>query len=118
MSESNVIIGNKRISELNPLGKLTGKEEIIIDNGDETHKVTIDSLLGYIANQINSGTFPPSILDSTNIIVIPEGEDIPISSRKEGNFYFKVKSSDEINLNGGITGRIAVSPNMGLKVIS
>ena len=44
MPESTVIAGNKRITELQTLAKLTGKEEVLIDNGDETYKITVDSL--------------------------------------------------------------------------
>lgn len=117
MPESVTVVGTKRITELNTLAKLTGKEEVLIDNGDETYKVTVDSLLGYIANQINAGTYPPSVTDTTNIIIIPEGQDMAVSERIEGNFYLKVSSSTTANIAGGLTSRIRVSPNMGLKII-
>ena len=118
MPESTVIAGNKRITELQTLAKLTGEEEVLIDNGDETYKITVDSLLGYIANQINAGTYPPSVTDTTNIIVIPEGESMPTSERIEGNFYLRVTDSTTASIVGGLTSRIRVSPNMGLKVIN
>lgn len=118
MPDSVAVVGTKRITELNTLAKLTGKEEVLIDNGDETYKITVDSLLGYIANQINAGTYPPSVTDTTDIIVIPEGEDIPVSERVKGNFYLKVTGTTEASVVGGLTSRIRVSPNMGLKVIN
>lgn len=44
---------NKRITELTTLQKITGLEEILLDNGDSTYKTTIDALLGYIVQKIN-----------------------------------------------------------------
>lgn len=116
--ENVIVTGTKRIIELQTLAKLTGKEEVLIDNGDETYKITVDSLLGYIANQINAGTYPPSVTDTTNIIVIPEGADMPVSERVEGNFYIKITDTVDASIVGGLTSRIRVSPNMGLKVIN
>ena len=111
------IAGTKRIQELNQLPKLTGQEEILIENGGEyTYKTTVDSLLGYIANRINEGTIPPSVYESTNIIVIPEGETIPVASRVEGNFYIEVMKKSNVYGSGGITN-IKVSPNMGLRLV-
>ena len=118
MPESVTVVGTKRITELNTLAKLTGKEEVLIDNGDETYKITVDSLLGYIANQINAGTYPPSVTDTSDIIVIPEGEDMTVSERIEGNFYLKISSTTGASIAGGLTSRIRVSPNMGLKIIN
>lgn len=111
------ILGNKRITELKTLGKLSGTEEVILDNGDETYKITVDSLLGYIAKQINSGTIPPSVFASSTIIEIPEGESIPVESREDGNYYINIQDSRDVAANT-LYGRIRVSPNMGLKIVS
>ena len=46
----------KQIHELNPLAKLSGKEELLIDNGEGTLRVTVDTMLGYIRDQINAST--------------------------------------------------------------
>ena len=118
MPDSVTIAGTKRISELNSISKLTGQEEVLIDNGDETYRVTVDTLLGYIANQINAGIFPPSMSESTSIVIIPEGEDIPTSERVEGNYYLKVTSISQATVVGAIASRIRVSPNMGLKIVN
>lgn len=125
MSDTNIyeegilISGTKRIEDLYPLNKLTGKEEILVDNGDpdNTYKATIDTLLGYIAKQINSGTIPEDVFKSSNIVVIPEGEEIPIGSRSEDTFYLNITNSEDIYLSTSIS-RLVVSPNMGLKIIN
>ena len=118
-NEAVLVSGTKRITELYQLNKLTGSEEILIDNGgDDTYKVTVDTLLGYIANRINQGTIPPSVYESTNIIVIEKGENIPIPSRVEGNFYLRVCDVKEAHVSAGLNKNIRVSPNMALKLIN
>lgn len=109
---------SKRITELQALNKLTGREEILIDNGDNALRVTVDSLLGYIANQINTGTFPEEMTKSSAVVIIEEGETLPAISRIEGNIYYRVVSTKEAKINAGLTSRIKVSPNMGLKIIA
>lgn len=115
---SDTILGNKKISELDPIGKISGTEQMLIDNGDETLKTTVDALLGYIAKEINSGTFSPDIFNSCNIVEIPIGENIPIASRKDGNFYLRNCDAHEAQIAAGIPTNIRVSPNMGLKIIT
>ena len=111
------ILGTKRITEMNPLPKLTGKEEVLIDNGNDTYRVTVDTLLGYIANQINKGTIPSIPTEAnTNIVVIPEGESIPTDSRVEGTYYIEIQSTSDMHLI--LSSRVRVSPNMGLKLIN
>lgn len=110
--------GTKRIQELVTLNKLTGKEEMLIDNGEETLKVTVDSLLGYIAKSINAGQYPSSVTESSAVVVIPEGENLPAASRVEGNIYYRVCSTKEANLSAGYSTRIKVSPNMGLRLVA
>lgn len=109
---------SKRITELDLLNKLKGTEEMLIDNGETTLKVTVDSLLGYIAKEINAGTFPSQITDSTTVVIIPEGESLPAVSRIEGNIYYRISSTSDAKLVGGSTTRLKVSPNMGLRIIS
>lgn len=117
MSEFITIDGCKRITELHALNKLTGKEEVLIDNGENTYKVTVDSLLGYIASQINAGNYPTSITESTNIIVIPEDDTIPFTERDEDSFYLNVNSTTLPGVVASLNNRVRVSPNMGLKVV-
>lgn len=114
----------KQIHELNPLAKLTGKEELLIDDGNGTLRVTVDTMLGYIRDQINAsigsgtGTTPTGEASTIHIIRLDEGEDnIPVESRPEGHFYIKVVDSIEAQLSSGLPRLIKVSPNMGLRLI-
>ena len=112
----------KQIHELNPLAKLSGKELLLIDNGEGTLNVTVDTMLGYIRDQINAstgggggGTIPES---ATVIHVINKGHpDIPVESRPEGHFYIKVTDVKDAQLASGLPRVIRVSPNMGLRII-
>ena len=112
----------KQIHELNPLAKLSGKELLLIDNGEGTLNVTVDTMLGYIRDQINAsigggggGTIPGS---ATVIHVINKGDpDIPVESRPEGHFYIKVTDVKDAQLASGLPRVIRVSPNMGLRII-
>lgn len=114
----------KQIHELNPLAKLSGKEELLIDNGEGTLRVTVDTMLGYIRDQINAstgggtggGTIDPGT--ATVIHVIQKGDpDIPVESRPEGHFYIKVTDVIDAQLASGLPRVIRVSPNMGLRII-
>lgn len=112
----------KQIHELNPLAKLSGKELLLIDNGEGTLNVTVDTMLGYIRDQINASTgggggetIPGS---ATVIHVINKGDpDIPVESRPEGHFYIKVTDVKDAQLASGLPRVIRVSPNMGLRII-
>lgn len=113
----------KQIHELNPLVKLNGKEEVIIDDGNGTLRVTVDTLLGYIRDQINAsvGSCTGSggtVSKGTTIHVINQGEEnIPAESRPEGHFYLRVVKASEAQLFSGLPRVIRVSPNMGLRML-
>lgn len=113
----------KQIHELNPLVKLNGKEEVIIDDGNGTLRVTVDTLLGYIRDQINAsvggGTGSGgTVSKGTTIHVINQGEEnIPAESRPEGHFYLRVVKASEAQLSSGLPRVIRVSPNMGLRML-
>lgn len=115
----------KQIHELNPLAKLTGKEELLIDDGNGTLRVTVDTMLGYIRDQINAsaggegGTGGASEQASTiHVIRMDQGEEnVPVESRPAGHFYIKVVDSTEAQLSSGLPRIIRVSPNMGLRII-
>lgn len=115
----------KQIHELNPLAKLTGKEELLIDDGNGTLRVTVDTMLGYIRDQINAsaggedGTGGASEQASTiHVIRMDQGEEnVPVESRPAGHFYIKVVDSIEAQLSSGLPRIIRVSPNMGLRII-
>ena len=116
-------VDTKQIHELNPLAKLTGKEELLIDDGNGTLRVTVDTMLGYIRDQINASvgedTGGSTEKGSTlHVIRIDEGEEnIPVESRPEGHFYLKVVDATEAQLSSGLPRLIRVSPNMGLRII-
>lgn len=115
------IYGLKQIHELTPLNKLQGKEELLIDNNGEVNlRVTVDTLLGYIRDQINAsvgaGTGGGG---STTIHFIAEGEDnIPKESREKGHYYIRVVKGSSAHLSTGLPRLIRVSPNMGLRMIT
>lgn len=112
----------KQIHELNPLAKLSGKEELLIDNGEGTLRVTVDTMLGYIRDQINAstggggGSVTP---ESASVIhIIHKGDpDIPVESRPEGHYYIRVVDVVDAQLASGLPRIIRVSPNMGLRII-
>lgn len=113
----------KQIHELTPLSKLNGKEEILIDDGDGTLRVTVDTLLGYIRDTINAsaggGGGSSETGPGTTIHIIQEGEpDIPIESRPEGHYYIRVVNAVEAQLSTGLPRVIKVSPNMQLRLIT
>ena len=111
----------KQIHELDPLYKLQGKEQVLIDNGDHTLRVTVDTLLGYISDQINGdgggGTQPTE--PGSTIHLIEEGDpNIPIESRLEGHYYIRVVKAMDAQLYSGLPRIIKVSPNMQLRLIA
>ena len=114
----------KQIHELNPLAKLTGKEELLIDDGNGTLRVTVDTMLGYIRDQINAsaggegGTGGAEQASTIHVIRMDQGEEnVPVESRPAGHFYIKVVDSIEAQLSSGLPRIIRVSPNMGLRII-
>ena len=117
----------KQIHELVALNKLTGKEEVLIDNGEVTLRVTVDTLLGYIRDQINASingagggtTIPGGDEKGSTIHIIEEGEDdIPIESRLEGHYYIRVQKAINVQTSSGLPRLIRVSPNMQLRMIT
>lgn len=120
------IYGVKQIHELTPLNKLQGKEEMLIDNGEVTLRVTVDTLLGYIRDEINasisgsqSGGSGMPINTGTVIHFIGEGEEnIPKESRIKEHYYIRVVKGREAHLSTGLPRLIRVSPNMGLRMIT
>lgn len=117
MSDVVDIYGVKQIHELTPLNKLGGKEELLIDNGDVTLRVTVDTLLGYIRDQINNATGGGSSSPGTTIHFIGLGEpNIPAESREKGHYYIRVVNAKDAHLATGLPRLIRVSPNMRLRL--
>ena len=114
----------KQIHELQPLVKLNGKEEVIIDDGNGTLRVTVDTLLGYIRDQINAsvggetGGGGTATSGGGTIHVIQKGEEnIHAEARPEGHFYLRVVNANDAQLSTGLPRIVKVSPNMGLRMI-
>lgn len=114
----------KQIHELQPLVKLNGKEEVIIDDGNGTLRVTVDTLLGYIRDQINAsvggdtGGGDTATSSGGTIHVIQKGEEnIPAESRLKDHFYLRVVDAHDAQLSTGLPRIVKVSPNMGLRMI-
>lgn len=106
----------KQIHELDPLNKINGKEEVLVDNGDLTYRVTVDTLLGYIRDQINAGVGASTSDTGTTIHFIPEGEEIPVEAREKGHYYINVDQTTNPGYRGGVQ-LLRVGPNMGLRMI-
>lgn len=110
----------KRIRELDSLNKLTGREKMLIELSDsvETQSVTVDSLLGYIANQINAGT-TSVVSGNTGIHKINAGEaDIPASSREKGHFYIREVSVETAKITAGLPQILTVGDNLSLRKVT
>lgn len=121
MPEVAGIYDTKKIDELNPLVKLSGQEVMLIDDGNGTMNVTVDTLLGYIRDQINSGTggsSVPSTVSSAIHVIHPGDPDVPVASRPKGHFYIKVTDENQAQIATGLPRLIKVSPNMRLRMIN
>ena len=111
----------KTIDELQELGKLTGSEMTVVSyNGTETKKVSMDTIIGYAASIINN--ISPSLMMSFGsskggecIIVIPEGEEIPISQRTPGCFYLEQTKQTSIRSKVNVPTSVVVSKSLALK---
>lgn len=112
----------RQIHELTELSKLTGKEELLIDNGEYTHRISVDTILGYMRSALNSIEGGSGIGGSTSgastIHIIHKDEpDVPVESRPVGHYYIRVTSTTEAQLASGLPTLIRVSPNMQLRMI-
>lgn len=67
------------------------------------------------ADIVSRADLEEMLKDIRNLVLIPKGEDIPISKRKKDTFYIKI--IDSISDTGGTQQSIyRVSPNMGLEM--
>lgn len=118
---------SKTIDELQELGKLSGSEKTIISTNNDTKKVSIDTIVGYAANliaqQMGGQSVSTTSLIVTNhsnakcIVVIPEGESIPISQRTPGTIYFEKEKQTSIRTKINVPTSIVVSGTLGLRRI-
>ena len=108
----------KKITELDPHVNPKGTDVFIVDIGGETRQISLDSMMSYIVNQINKGTYPEQILTKCNYRTteIPEGEELPVSAREDGHMFLNImQSTDSTEF---ISGTLKVSPNMALKIVN
>ena len=111
----------KTIDELQELGKLTGSEMTIVSqNGTESKKVSIDTIIGYAASMIKNipstiATIPTGSKNGGSIIVIPEGEEIPVPQRTPNTFYLEQTKQTSIRTKVNVPTSVTVSKTLGLK---
>lgn len=93
---------SKRIHELESLTSMTGQEDFLIDNGEVTHRVSVDGLLGYFASRfvgIDEGSIDITTLNAgSSIHIISPGQDLPPNQRIQGHFYLKLTQQAIDNL--------------------
>lgn len=89
----------KDIHELEDVSSLSGKEEIIVDDGEVTRKMSLDALLGFFTQRISGDTSDSidvgSLATASCIHVIPYGEDIPVERRIKGHYYIQIASNED-----------------------
>ena len=112
-------IDSKTIDELQELGKLTGTEKTIVSyKGEETRKVSIDTIIGYAASvlaSVSSGNPLPVAPNSSGVVFIPEGEEIPLSQRTPGCFYLEETRQNSIRTKVSVPTSVTVSSTLGLR---
>lgn len=126
MSTETYTIQAKSIDDLQEVGKLTGTEKTIISIENDTKKVSIDTIVGYAANlvaqsmsgaQVAPVMMAPSFGSSSGncIIVIQEGEEIPVNLRIPGTIYFERTHQSSIRTKINVPTSVVVSGNLALK---
>ena len=92
------LLNTKQIHELESLDRVSGKENILIDNGTVTYKITTDALLGYFINRFVGNVDEDIDVTALNaascIHIIKPGQDIPVSQRVKGHFYLKLSEQN------------------------
>lgn len=87
-----------QIHELDSLTNLTGREQILIDNGEETRSITVDGLLGYFTSRyVGNDEYDIDItaLNAASCIhIIKPDEEIPENQRIKGHFYLKLSAQN------------------------
>ena len=96
------LLSTKQIHELESLDRVSGKENILIDNGKVTYKITTDALLGYFINRFVGNVDEDIDVTALNaascIHIIKPGQDIPVSQRVKGHFYLRLSEQNIASL--------------------
>lgn len=112
-------INAKTIDELKELGKLTGLEKTIVSTGNDSKKVTIDTIVGYTASVLagnNISTIPNTgNINGHCLTFVPEGNEIPVSERTSGSFYLEERRQTSIRSKVSMPTSVSVSKNLGLR---
>lgn len=91
-------LDTRQINELESLTSMSGREEILIDDGTVTKKVTIDGLLGYFSSRFvgnEDNNIDITALNSASCIhIIKPGENVPSEERIKGHFYLKLSEQE------------------------
>lgn len=115
------VFESKLIDELQELGKLSGIEMTVVSNGEQTRKVSIDTIIGYAASILANQPVPVMMSLSNNksgngcIIAIPEGEEISVSQRSPGCFYLEETRQTSLRTQINIPTTVKVSSSLGLR---
>lgn len=126
MTQENVsyTFESKTIDDLQELGKLSGSEKTIVSVNNDTKKVSINTIVGYAANaiaqQMGMQVAPMSLSTPSQssggcIVVIPEGEEIPVNLRTPGTIYFERTKQTSIRTQINVPTSVVVSSTLGLR---
>ena len=92
------VLDTSQIHELEALTSMTGREQILIDDGTVTKSVTIDGLLGYFSSRFvgnDDNEIDITALNSASCIhLIKPGENIPESERIKGHYYLQLSEQN------------------------
>lgn len=97
--------------QVDPTVILATRKDIEKHNADKNaHESKADADLSNVPSEVLGAKLAEGGLGS--VVVIPEGETIPVIDRKKNTIYFQVTDVQS----GGIAANVRVSPNMGLKL--
>ena len=117
-------INAKTIDDLRELAKLTGLEKTIVSFEEDTRKVSIDTIIGYAASILANNSTPmlmsvskPATASYAGqcLVVVPEGEEIPITERATGCFYLEKVKQSSIRTKVNVPTSVTVSSTLGLR---
>lgn len=99
-------LDTSQIHELDLLSSMSGREEILIDDGEHTFRVSIDAILGYFTSRFlgnDNDTIDITALNSASCIhIIKPGEEIPEVERIPGHFYIRLTKQELDKLYSGV----------------
>ena len=118
---TSTVFESKLIDELQELGKLSGIEMTVVSNGEQTRKVSIDTIIGYAASILSNQAVPATMSLKNNstsggcIVLVPEGEEIPVIQRTPGCFYLEETKQTSIRTKINMPTTVKVGSSLGLR---